>query len=80
MSHNETPSHREIILIREEIGLIEKYRVQTEDNLRRLDAGGSLYMLHNTDPILEDLQAVRSELAALMGSVHRAWFERAQGS
>ena len=63
MSHNTTPSHREITLIREEIGLIERYRVQTAANLQRLDNGQ--HALWRTDDVLEDLAATRRELKAV---------------
>ncbi len=61
-----TLTYREINLMREELRLIERYRAQTEDNLRRLD--NEQEPRHSTDALLEDLKAVRGELKSIRGT------------
>ena len=61
-----TLTYREISLMREELRLIERYRAQTEDNLRRLD--NEQEPRHSTDALLEDLKAIRDELKSIRGT------------
>ena len=61
-----TLTYREINLMREELRLIERYRAQTEDNLRRLD--NEQEPRHSTDALLEDLKAIRDELKSIRGT------------